>query len=542
MAVQMDLRGLAAPRTDSADAAGVASTAVRVYRFDSVGWLLIGLAALLLAVPFGPAAGWLWRAWTERPEFSHGPVMPLIAAFLVWQQKDKLERLEFRGSWAGPVLVLAAGLLLFVGVLGGAYTLQQYALVVAIGGLTLALTGGAVCRRLIAPLIVLVLMIPQPNFILNNLSAQLQLVSSALGVDVIRALGISVFLEGNVIDLGGYRLQVVEACDGLRYMFPLMAIGLLIGYFYKGALWKRVLVFLASVPITILMNSLRVGSIGYMVEHWGPGMAEGYLHEFQGWSVFMLSAALLIGLTALLNRIGARAGTWRETFGLVFPVPAPAGAAIERRPVPRSFVAAVAVLGLVAIAVALTPERPERSPQRQSFVAFPDALGGWTGRRAPLDADVVDALALDDYLISDYRRAGSGAGVNLYMAYYNSQRDRRVVHSPRACIPGNGWHIESSGTVKLEGSGLAVNRFMITNGDARQLVYYWFDQRGRNITNEYLVKWYLFWDAVTKRRTDGSLVRLITNTDRAETEGAADERLQAFAAVLEPLLPTFVPR
>ena len=106
----------------------------------------------------------------------------------------------------------------------------------------------------------------------------------------------------------------------------MMTLGFLMAYFYKGALWKRIALFLSSVPITIIMNSWRVGTIGLMVEHWGIGMAEGFLHEFQGWMVFMLSAVLLLGEIAVLNRIGRETGTWRELFGVEFPPATPAGA------------------------------------------------------------------------------------------------------------------------------------------------------------------------------------------------------------------------
>src|ERR1039457_5061617 len=137
-------------------------------------------------------------------------------------------------------------------------------------------------------------MVPLPEFLYQNVSAELQLLSSEIGVWFIRLFGISVYLEGNVIDLGAYRLQVAEACSGLRYLFPLMIIGFLVAYFFKTAFWKRALLFLSSIPITILMNSLRIGAIWLMVEHWGESMEEVSVHEFQGWVVFMASGALLV--------------------------------------------------------------------------------------------------------------------------------------------------------------------------------------------------------------------------------------------------------
>jgi len=117
-------------------------------------------------------------------------------------------------------------------------------------------------RKIWIPLLFLGFMIPLPSFLYNNLSAYLQLISSQLGVAFIRLFGVSVYLEGNVIDLGTYQLQVVEACNGLRYLFPLMSLAFLSAYFFKGAMWKRAIIFLSSIPITVLMNSVRIGITG----------------------------------------------------------------------------------------------------------------------------------------------------------------------------------------------------------------------------------------------------------------------------------------
>jgi exosortase D (VPLPA-CTERM-specific) len=542
MAAETFSIGTAAPQRQPTDgsAARAAPATRAIFRFRPASLALLVAVGAVLCIPFWKAIGWLWVTWTTQMEYSHGPILPLIAAFLVWQQKDKLEALEFKGDWRGTVVVALAGAAYFLGVIGAVYTLQQYAFVLAIAGLALALVGAGNFPRLLAPLAVLVLMVPQPSFILNNLSSNLQLLSSRIGVAFVRAAGISVFLEGNVIDLGTYRLQVVEACDGLRYLFPLMTIGILIAYFYKGAMWKRVTVFLASIPITVLMNSLRIGTIGVMVDRWGPTMAEGFLHEFQGWMVFMLSGALLLGLTALLNRVGREAAPWRQLFGVEFPAPAPPEAEVHWRALPASFTGAALVVGLIAIGGVALPQHAELVPAREPFATFPTALDGWSGRRGALDSDVRDWLLLDDYVLIDFAR-GAEPPVDFYASYYNSQRDRRVVHSPRACIPGAGWQIESMSQVTLAKPGLRVNRMVVANGDARQLVYYWFDQRGRDITNEFSVKWYLFWDALTRRRTDGAMVRLVTPLDRRGGEAAADARLAALAATIVPRLPRYIP-
>jgi len=421
----------------------------------------------------------------------------------------------------------------------------QYGLVLACAGLTLAATGWTVFRRLIAPFIVLILAIPLPGFFVNNLSSQMQLISSQLGVAVVRMAGISVFVEGNVIDLGSYRLQVAEACDGLRYMFPLMTIGFLMAYFFKVAMWKRIVLFASSVPLTILMNSFRIGTIGIMVEHWGTRMAEGFLHEFQGWAVFMVSAAALLLEMMLLARIGRDRRPWREVFGLEFPGPAPKSANRTMRAVPAPFIASTVVLAIFAAAVLMVPERVEAIPKRESLTSFPNQVESWAGRRSPIERVYLDTLKLDDYIMADFVRDRRDQ-VNFYVAWYDSQRAGQSAHSPRSCLPGGGWRITALDQVDVPGTHVAglplrANRAQIELGNQKQLVYYWFQQRGRVITNEYMVKWYLFWDALTRQRTDGALVRLVTQLKAGESYEAGDARLTQFAADVAPRLERYIP-
>jgi exosortase D (VPLPA-CTERM-specific) len=484
------------------------------------------------------------RAW-ESEEYSHGYFLPLISLFLIWQQKDRLERLRFDGAWLG-VLVVGFGLFVFIaGELATLYTVIQYGFLVVLYGLALALLGWRGFKLIAIPLFILFFMVPLPAFLYNNLSAKLQLISSEWGVWFIRQFGISVFLDGNVIDLGEMKLQVAEACNGLRYLFPLTSIGFIVAYFYKGAMWKRVLVFLSTIPITILMNSFRIGAIGVTVEYWGEEMAEGFLHDFEGWVVFMASFGLLFILMWLLTLVGDERRPFREVFGLEFPDPTPDDAQIRYRRLSPPFVASLGLIAAMALATVVLPERQELIPERQAFAEFPTQIGEWRGRGDRLEQIFIDALQFDDYIISDYRKPGADT-VNFYVAYYGSQRKGQSAHSPRSCIPGGGWRIKDLRQVTIPGASFAgkplrVNRTQIQKGDYKQLVYYWFQQRGRIITNEYLVKVFLFWDAVTKNRTDGALVRLTVNLAPGEDWSTADEHLVDFVRSLQGHLEPFVP-
>jgi exosortase D (VPLPA-CTERM-specific) len=521
------------------------SPAPPVWRL-SWGLALVALAVGLLSLwPFWDGLSRMWGWWIDAPEYSHGLLIPPVAAFLIWQQKDRLERMRFTGSWWGVGLIVVGGAFLVMGQLGTVYTVVQYAYLITLFGLILSFLGGRAFRLIAIPLLILLFMIPLPQFVLANLSTKLQLLSSLIGVYVIRLFDISVFLEGNVIDLGGYKLQVEDACSGLRYLFPLMTLGFLMAYFYKGALWKRVALFLSSIPITVFMNSLRIGVIGVTVEHWGIAMAEGFLHEFQGWVVFMISALLMFGEIALLNRLGREAGSWRQLFGVELPASTPRGIPVRKRDVPESFVVAgLLVIGFIVMTFSL-PRHAEILPLRASFEQFPMQLGDWRGHRSSLDGIYSDALKLDDYVLADYLDH-SGDVVNLYIAYYNSQRKGEAAHSPRSCLPGGGWQMYDFGQrelagVLVNGRPLRVNRTLIEMGTERQLVYYWFQQRGHVITSEFAVKWFLFWDALTAHRTDGAMVRVITPLSPTTPVTSADRHVTDLISKMAPDLIRYVP-
>jgi len=395
------------------------------------------------------------------------------------------------------------------------------------------------------PFLILVFMVPLPQFIFNNLSAELQLISSQIGVAFIRLFDVSVYLEGNVIDLGSYKLQVVEACSGLRYLFPLMTLGFIAAYFFKGAFWKRAIIFLSSIPITVLMNSLRIGAIGVTVEYWGAAMAEGFLHDFEGWVIFMACTALLVLEMWLLARIGKERKPLQEVFGLDFPDPVPHDATTKARRLPLHLFVALGLLLLTLLASGQVEQRAEIIPDRMAFSEFPQEIGGWKGRREQMEQIYIDALKLDDYIIVDFSD-GNGRPINFYAAYYGSQSKGESAHSPRACLPGGGWQIKDLSTREIEGitadgAPLSVNRVEIRKEDVTQLVYYWFQGRNRIITNEYLVKWFLFWDSLTKRRTDGALVRLISPIYHGQALDEARNTMDRFALLASEELDHYLP-
>jgi exosortase D (VPLPA-CTERM-specific) len=274
-------------------------------------------------------------------------------------------------------------------------------------------------------------------------------------------------------------------------------------------------------------------------------MAEGFLHDFEGWVVFMACAAILFLEMAILTRIGPDASPLRDAFSIEFPEAPARDEPARSRAVPVVFFVGMLLLPAVGTAGYLLPDRQEIVPDREVLALFPTTISGWQGTQERMEQNYVDALKFDDYLLADYAAAAL-TPVNLYVAYYASQRKGASVHSPRTCIPGGGWKIRELTTHEIDGVSLKdqplrVNRTLIQRGDDRQLVYYWFQQRGRVLTNEYLVKWYLFWDALTRSRTDGALVRLTTPIPAGADPSEADAVLSAFAQAVAKPLERFIP-
>ena len=480
--------------------------------------------------------------WSTKEEYGYAYMIPLIVGYFIWQRLYKLEKVKFELSNLGFVAFVGSLFVILLGVLSATHSITQYGFIISLIAALYMFMGIAVLRIVIAPMLILFVIVPLPAFLFNNLSGYLQLLSSELGVWVIRLFGISVYLEGNVIDLGIYKLQVVEACSGLRYLFPLFSLSLIAAFIFNAALWKRTILVLSSLPITVLMNSFRIGVIGILVEYWGVELAEGFLHDFEGWIVFMGCTALLVIEMWLLLKIG----TNKKTFSDAFTIDLPDYSDLKFKGVPpgKKYFAITIIAISLGIFISLVNERAETSPERENFSTFPLAINDWTGRRGSIEDSTLDVLKLDDYFIANYINE-KGKIVNFYAAYYNTQKSGQAAHSPKSCIPGGGWKINNfstrSLTIRATNENKTVNRLFIAKGEYAQLVYYWFPQRGRIITNEYMVKWFLFWDAMTRNRTDGALVRLTTVITPGVDISKADERIVNFINQIEPLMSKYLP-
>ncbi len=503
--------------------------------------LFLILVFFIITVLYREAFVDLVERWAGNEEYSHGFIIPFLTLYFIWQKKNKFHNIQFNSSWWGFFLVLVGMIVLFIGRSSVLFIVMNYSFILVVIGLIWSVVGGAALKVILVPLLMLAFAIPLPSYLDALLSSELQLLSSQLGVEFIIWCDIPVFLEGNVIDLGDFKLQVVEACNGLRYLYPLLSIGFICAYMFNTAMWKRVLVFLSSIPITIVMNSFRIGVVGYLVNRWGIETAEGFMHDFEGWVVFMASLALLMIVMLFLAKMGRNSHSLVEIFGIIDEAP---GVGVQQQSILSKyqlrspFYASLVLMVAVLILVFFMGNRKEVVLERQSFSHFPLQIGAWKGKKQTLDKDTLDVLKLSDYLLTSYRDE-SGKVIVLYIAYYDSQRKNVVPHSPKLCIPGGGWEIVDISRENFEGQPF--NRMIIQKRLDKSLVYYWYQQRGQIIANEYAMKWSLFKDALFLNRTDGSLVRTSTEIYPGEDMKKAEERMNEFLLLIKPLLREYIP-
>jgi exosortase D (VPLPA-CTERM-specific) len=519
-----------------------------ISRRITADWRPIALALVVVVCLFSvfwEGLVYMVEAW-DQEEYNHGYLIPFVALYLLWLRAERVGQVQLSGSWLGPLFVIGGIAAFLLGELSSIFQIIEYGFLLALSGIIVASLGWKGFRIVWVPFVYLLFMVPLPVFVYQGLSSELQLISSELGVAVIRFFGISVYLEGNVIDLGNYQLQVAEACSGLRYLFPLMSFGFLCAAIYIGPWWHRVIIFLSAIPLTILMNSFRIGVIGVLVHNYGIEQADGFLHYFEGWIVFMTCVGILFLEMWALAKLSGR--KLMAAFALDVPPVSTLNNLVPNGKIGAPIFVSAVVLVFGVLLMFGIEDRNNRVPVRQSFNSFPLVIDTWHGRDEVIEQEsVLKSLAADDYLLAYYQNRDNGQRVALWIAYYEEQRKGRAVHSPRACLPGGGWKLESFDQYVLEDVGPAgedyvVNRSLIGKGEMKQLVYYWFVERGRIQTNEYMVKWSIFWDALTMNRTEGALVRVTTLVTDPTNIQQSDQTLLEFIRAIDPKLAYYLPQ
>ncbi len=269
-------------------------------------WWQAGTLLLLIGWLYSSILAHLVGQWWRDPNFSHGFFVPAFSLFVLWQDRPRLAAIRLQPSRSGLLILAFALSVLVVGVLGAELFLSRLSLLLVIAGLIVLFAGWKFFRALLFPWAFLILMIPIPAIIFNQITFPLQFLASKVASAVLPLAGVPVLREGNVIMLPDMALEVAEACSGIRSLLSLATLAIIYGYLLEPGKMIRVLLAMAAVPVAVAANSLRIVGTGLLVQYWDPDKAEGFFHAFSGWLIFVVSLAMLFILHRFLRML------WRE--------------------------------------------------------------------------------------------------------------------------------------------------------------------------------------------------------------------------------------
>ena len=269
-----------------------------------VAWSVwVGVVSVLLLILYGPILKALVLDWWQDPNYGHGFLVPLFSGYVIWKERHKLAQISWKPSNFGLAVIVGAICLLLLGSVGAELFTSRFSLLVIIAGIVLFLAGWQMLRAVSFPLGFLILMIPIPVLIYNQITFPLQLLASRFATFWLQLVNVPVLREGNLIILPNYTLEVVEACSGIRSLMTLITLAVAYGYLMQDRRWIRWVLAFLMIPIAIVSNAIRIMGAGVLTYHFGHEMAEGFFHEFSGWVIFVAALILMFVCHWLLRKI-----------------------------------------------------------------------------------------------------------------------------------------------------------------------------------------------------------------------------------------------
>lgn len=264
--------------------------------YVQVAWFL----GLLIAV-FFPVVAVMVKEWATLDEMGHAFFVPVVAGYMVWNDREKIMKLPVKPCYPAVILILWGFFQMALGFLGADFFVARTAFLIAGIGIIWTLAGTAVLRALAFPLFMLLFMIRIPLFVYQQMTFPLQIFASQVATAALGVLGIPVLRDGNILELPSQKLQVVEACSGIRSLLSLTFLSLVYAYFFDRRRWMRPVLFLCTIPIAIIANAFRVTLTGVLSEY-KKEWADGFFHSFEGWVIFMVALACLLAVHRLICR------------------------------------------------------------------------------------------------------------------------------------------------------------------------------------------------------------------------------------------------
>lgn len=510
-----------------------------IFRQKKEFLLLLALIAAFVIGYYGTFWGMI-KTWMKNEDYTYAFAIPPVAGYIIWQRRHLIAQTRIETDWIGGVFFAIFLAFSLYGVLGSSPSAVRPAIPLVILSLILFCYGRQMLKVLAFPVALLVFMIPLPTLVQNQIGFPLQLLSTQLGEYILRLTGVTVFVEGNIIDLGVTQLQVVEACSGLRYMLPLLALGVVFSHFFEHVRWKQIVLTLSTIPTAIICNGLRIGITGFLAQNYNLRIAEGFFHGFSGWLIFVFALCVLFAIYATLRLLFPSSS--EENEGPVSPN--------DRLPASHStrhgmavIVSAVLLIfvGLLSYATAALP--PVRI--NNGFTQFPLKINGWHGRVENMDSKIIQLSGAEDAFNGIYRFSAENI-VSLYIGYRASpfNESENFFHSPNICLPSLGWQTLTMSAHEIsEVPGfdrIVVRKMLIEKMGYRQLVYYWFQTKSRVSSNVNVNRLHLTLHALRRDNTHDLFIRPITPLMPGETVESASVRLDQFVRVMMDALLKFL--
>ncbi len=530
-----------------------------------IWWRLLTVAAALAFV-YESVLAKLGTDWWTDENYSHGLLMPFVIGGIVYMKFDELKKAASKPSvFTGFGLTAFALLLLLGGTLGAELFTQRISLVVMLAGIVVYFFGRRILKSLVVPFVLLLLAIPIPQILLNKIAFPLQIYASRMAVWGIRLFEVPSVRKGNVIEIlpsGATQiiaLEVVEACSGIRSLMTLMTLALILAYFTRSKnqtsggggtfgflknfdFWRTIALMLAAIPIAVFTNATRVTATGVLTYFYGSRAVENIWHELSGWLVYLVALGLLIGCNLIFKRFHRRDAEAQKSENSGFGIQ-DSGFKVRGSNYKNQFFTLLVVLVIGGVFINWFQQHGETAVSRQPLSEMPANLGEWQqkGNAIRFDVSTESVLRATDYTMREYA-ARNGRFANLYVGYYASQRTGATYHSPQNCLPGAGWVMTQPELVEVAtapGKSFTANKYIIENGVYREILIYWYQGRGRAEASEYRDKINTVQDSITRRRSDGAMVRVMTSVggDEAESTAAALDLAARAAAGLADFVP-----
>ena len=505
---------------------------------------LAGLIALLAGCflfYFAQPLTALVKVWYTNDDYSYAFAIPLVSAYAIWRKRRQIRATALNVNWYGAVFFIFFYLISAYGILGSSPSAVRPAIPLILLSMVLFLCGWDLMRLLLFPIGLLIFMVPLPTIVETGIGVPLRLLSTQIGVLLLRLVGVSVYVEGNIIDLGVTQLQVVDACSGLRYLLPLLALGIIFVYFREKNRWKQVVLVFSTLPIAVFLNGMRIAVTGFLAQHYDLAIADHFFHGFSGWLFFVFAILLIVLLHIGLEWFASSESENSQERAVTAQTSKMETAGFMR--IPIAMILSVCVLFLAGgIWNARIATLPPVGIQG-GFDSFPSALDGWSGRSETVDVRIIEQSGAQEAFNAAYFNA-SGEIVSLYMGYRSSPftESENFFHSPNVCMPSLGWKTlaVSKHTIKnIPGFGrLSVSKMIIEKAGVRQLVYYWFQTKNRMAANVHQNRFHLSLHALARDNTFDLFVRPITPLGSGEKVSNAEKRLDGFVRdLMEALMP-----